>query len=130
MKKIRLLHTVKKDGEWFEPGSVLEFPAKDANELILGGHAEMHEDTPIPSIGDESDLTQFEQESILEKLGEIEGVNDDLALRLFHAGFETVQQVAEADAEDLVMIKGIGARSVEKIQDSAGDIFDDMVDDL
>jgi len=129
MRKIRLIHTVKRDGDWLDPGTVHDFEDKDANELILGGHAEMHEDAPIPSGDDAPALTQLERETILEALGEIDGVNDDLALSLFGAGFETVQQVAEADAEDLIAIKGIGATSVVKIQDSAEDIVDDAGDE-
>jgi len=44
---------------------------------------------------------------------------------LYEAGYKTVQQVAEADPEDLIRIKGIGKKNVEKIQDSAEELLEE-----
>ena len=60
---------------------------------------------------------------IAEELKMIDGVDEDLAYRLIEAGYVTVQSVAEAKPEDLIKIKGVGKRSVVKIQESADDLI-------
>lgn len=122
MKTLELLVPVKHNGTEYAPGDVIEIEDKDANRLVLNKSAQVYK-TPSSGSASEEEYEEVEVD-LIEELSRIDGVNEDLAERLVEAGYESIQEVAEADPEELILIKGIGKKSVEGIQDSAEDIFD------
>lgn len=124
--RVRLLTSVKDGSEWFAPGVVRDFSDADANRLIRLKAAESAS-IPAPSEeGNEDEIADDELQEYAADLMEIDGINDDLAYRLIEAGYKTVQSVAEADPSDLIEVKGIGKRSVGRIQESAEDLLDSV----
>lgn len=125
--RIRILRSVKDGSGWHEPGAIRDFEDKEAQRLIRLRAAESislpsddaSENTEMETIS----YSQEEMMEIAEELKMIDGVDEDLAYRLIEAGYVTVQSVAEAKPEDLIKIKGVGKRSVVKIQESADDLI-------
>jgi len=56
----------------------------------------------------ESKFKQMEEES-LGALKEIDGVNEDLAKAMYRLGFRALEEIAEASADELVPIDGVGS---------------------
>jgi transcription termination/antitermination protein NusA len=56
----------------------------------------------------ESKFKQMEEES-LGALREIDGVSEDLAKAMYRLGFRALEEIAEASAEELVPIEGVGS---------------------
>lgn len=121
---IRLLRSVKHDGVWHDPGARLPMDDRQARTLIRKKAAESMEDISSPE-----DIDEEEVSDAVEALMEIDGVNDELANRLIEAGFVTVEDVANADPDDLKKIKGIGKRTVVEIQESADDLVSSSDDE-
>ncbi|HEY6556869.1 MAG TPA: transcription termination factor NusA [Polyangiaceae bacterium] len=65
----------------------------------------------------ESKFKQMEEES-LGALREIDGVSEDLAKAMYRLGFRALEEIAEAGAEELVAIDGVG--SPERAQQLKG----------
>jgi len=117
--KLRTIVSIKKDGVWVRPDSVIEMEKGDeADRLIRLGAA-----TPVDSdIPMDNEPAPNEIEEMVTELSKIDGVNDDLAVRLVEAGFESIASVAEASPEELMAVKGIGKKNCETIQDSAEEL--------
>jgi len=115
---IQLNRPVKIGGAWKQPGSTLELEDGEAKRLVVLKAAVQVEPSENVSIDDDI-------EDALEELEGIESVSTELAELLHQAGYKTIQQVAEAEPEDLIRLKGIGPRSVETIQDSAQELLED-----
>lgn len=134
--RIRLLNTVIDGSGEHAPGAIRDFPDDEANRLIMLRAAEPLSST-VPSSSPSDDAYSSEDEEyteeelieMAEKLKEIDGVNEEIAYRLIEAGFHDIQSVAEANRDDLIVIKGIGKRSVGKIQESAEDLMDSTDED-
>ncbi len=56
----------------------------------------------------------------------LEGLSDVLAKKLIEMGFETVQLLAAAKAEDLMEIEGIGPKKAEKLIASAREFLEEL----
>ncbi|MBX3127022.1 MAG: transcription termination/antitermination protein NusA [Polyangiaceae bacterium] len=56
----------------------------------------------------ESKFRQMEEES-LQALRDIDGVDEDLARAMYRLGFRALEEIAEASAEELVPIAGVGS---------------------
>jgi len=134
--RIRLLNTVIDGSGEHAPGAIRDFPDDEANRLIMLRAAEPLSST-VPSSSPSDDIYSSEDEEyteeelieMAEKLKEIDGVNEEIAYRLIEAGFHDIQSVAEANRDDLIVIKGIGKRNVGKIQESAEDLMDSTDED-
>jgi len=118
--KIQLTKSVKISGSWRNPGSVVEIDNKEANRLLVLKACIELSDVLVADLP-----TDEEVEDSFNELETIDGVSTELAEMLYEAGYKTVQQVAEADPEDLIRIKGIGKKNVEKIQDSAEELLEE-----
>src|SRR6187549_1571766 len=66
----------------------------------------------------ESKFKQMEDEALV-VLKEIDGVSDDLAKAMYRLGFRALEEIAEADAAELVSIQGVGAENADKIRAAA-----------
>lgn len=123
--KIQLTRSCKIEGVWRNPGSIVEIADKDASRLLTLKAAER-----LVEITTEDDVvTDDESAEAIEDLAQIDGVSSELAEILYEAGYKTIQQVAEAEPEDLIRLKGVGKKSVEKIQDSAEELLELSEDD-
>ena len=119
--KIQLKRSCKIEGVWRDPGSIVEIADQDANRLLTLKAAER-----LVEVTTEDDVvTDDESLEAIEELEKIDGVSSELAELLYEAGYKTIQQVAEAEPEDLIRLKGIGKKSVETIQDSAEELLED-----
>jgi len=118
--KIQLTKSVKISGSWRNPGFVTEIDNKEANRLLVLKACIELSDVLVADLP-----TDEEVEDSFNELETIDGVSTELAEMLYEAGYKTVQQVAEADPEDLIRIKGIGRKNVEKIQDSAEELLEE-----
>jgi nucleotide-binding universal stress UspA family protein len=125
-----LINTVIDGSGEHAPGAIRDFPDVEANRLIMLRAAEpLTSAVPSSSPSEEADSSGEEEYSeeelreMAEKLKEIDGVNEEIAYRLIEAGFRDIQSIAEANSNDLIVIKGIGKRNVGKIQESAEDIW-------
>lgn len=139
--RIRILKSVKDGSGWIQPGTIRDFVDSEARRLIRLRAAELLSDTPLPSdvtepdVPDESDesgieeYTDEELDALAEALCEIDGVDNDIAYRLIEAGYVDTASVADANPADLIKVKGIGNKSVVKIQESAEDLADSEDDD-
>lgn len=119
--KIQLTKSVKISGSWRNPGSVVEIDNNEANRLLVLKACIELSDVLIADLPTEEEIEDFFNELV-----GIDGVSEELAETLYEAGYKTVQQVAEADPGDLLRIKGIGKKNVEKIQDSAEELLEDI----
>lgn len=63
-----------------------------------------------------------------EPLVDIDGVGEDLAKKLFEAGFQSINAVAGASLDDLEAIDGIGASSSKRIRDHARELVNFVPD--
>ena len=124
--RIRLLKTVIDGSGEKKPGVVCDFDDKEARRLIRLRAAEEYIPPSTPSDDEVSEdgYTEEELRGMAGALCEINGVDDDIAYRLIEVGIVDVEAVANAELEDLIKIKGIGKRSVSKIQESAEDLVD------
>jgi len=115
---IQLTRSVKIGGEWKQPGSTIEVPDDDAKRLVvLKAATQIERSAEIH--------TDDELEESFNDLEGIDGVSAELARTLHEAGYKTIQQVAEAEPEDLIRLKGIGRKTVETIQDSAQELLEE-----
>jgi len=131
--RIMLLVSVKDGDGWHTPGSVIDLDSEEAKSLILRKMAEAIDEKVI-SVDKDSENSDVNEDSeelstedireLVEKLIEIDGVNEELAFRLVEAGFQSIESIAKAERDDLMKIKGIGSRNVNRIQNSAEDILD------
>lgn len=60
-----------------------------------------------------------EEEKVSVKLEELPGVGEKTLESLMEAGFKKVQDIADASADDLVKVKGIGQKKAEKLIEEA-----------
>ena len=118
--KIRTIHSIKLNGNWVIPGSCIEVDDDIARSLIRKNAAEVFE---IP----EFELPESNT-SIVETLCQLEEVNVELANRLIQAGYTSIKSIADAEPDDLKKVKGIGKKTVAKIQESADDILSEEDD--
>lgn len=72
---------------------------------------------------EEEYMSEEEYAEILKELKAIEGVNYSLAEKLVEAGFQSIEEVANASQEELVEVSGIGKKSVSKIINSAQELL-------
>ena len=129
--RVRVIRSVKVDGSWISPGTIREFENTEAQRLIRLRAVEMLEITssvPVNEIAedDSNDETYTDEELaiIAKDLCKIDGVTNDIAYRLIEYGYTDAMLVMEANATDLLKIKGIGNKNVNKIQESAEDVYD------
>ncbi len=66
----------------------------------------------------ETKFKQIEEEAI-SALQQIESVNEASAKAMYRLGFRALEELAEASAEELAAIPGIGADGAEKLKESA-----------
>lgn len=131
MIKVTLTRSAKINQIWRKPGDVVDFADDDgANRLIRLKAATLHVEPekkaveePKAPAGGSGGGSNVELDDEVELISSIEGVSDELASLLVKEGFNTIQKVAEANPDDLTNIRGIGNKSVEKIQDSAEEII-------
>jgi len=121
--KVQLTKPVKDGGEWKNPGTICDFEDGVARKLIRQHCATVLVSPPPSDVASGGDGDGTSDGEAIEKLCEIEGVNIDIASRLYEAGYKTVQDVEEARQKDLLTIKGIGRKNVSVIQESAGDLM-------
>ncbi|MCK4593388.1 transcription termination/antitermination protein NusA [bacterium] len=62
---------------------------------------------------------QEEQEDVVADLIELPGVGETTAMNLYEAGFDGVESVAAASIEELIVAKGVGAKTAEKLIENA-----------
>jgi len=72
---------------------------------------------------EEEYMSEEEYAEVLKELQEIEGVNRSLAEKLVEAGFQSIEEVANASQEELVEVSGIGKKSVKNIITSAQELL-------
>lgn len=135
--KLRLTKPVKLGEYWKDPGMTVKVDKKIAAEIVLNKAGEFTD--PDESIDTRtlknivkdgtSNGEEINRATIVSELCEIEGVSTEVAENLIDAGFLSVQDVAEANEEDLVKIKGIGKKSAPKIVESAEEIVEATSDD-
>lgn len=121
--RIRILKSVKHDSSWIEPGTIMDMEDKNARRLILNKAAEELTDSIVDENDDE--VSDNELKVIVDKLIEIDGVNNELAYRLVEAGYGDLESIANAEVKELVKIKGIGAKNAKIIIDSAEELLDE-----
>lgn len=124
--KIETIVAVQHNGTMFPPGSVMDLGEVEANRLIrLKAAVEVEQETDESSDEmQDHEAQKREYEKAIEELMPIDGINEDLADRLFDAGYKSVKDIAEADPDELQKVKGIGKKNCETIQDSADEILD------
>jgi N utilization substance protein A len=61
-------------------------------------------------------------EKMMELLQRLPGVGEVLAEEIVNLGFDSIQSLSEASAEELTSIKGVGPKKAEKIIISAGEL--------
>ena len=61
-------------------------------------------------------------------LTEISGIGSSVADDLADAGFETAEDVAEADVDDLAEVHGFGDARAENVKEAALDLFDESLE--
>lgn len=114
--RVKIMGLVIHDGVEYQPGTIADFEEDAAGRLVRLKAA-------VPVENEETnDLDVDDMADMAEQLCKIEGVNNEVAYNLIEAGFKTIQSVAEAVPEDLVSVKGIGKKSVKKIQESAEEL--------
>ncbi len=113
--QVKLKVSAKIDGAWKKPGSVVELDDVEASGMIGKKQAER---TGSPSVGSGAGA-----DDMIEDLISVDGIDDKLVGDLIDAGYTSIDKLSDARAEDLVAIRGIGAKTAEKIIDSAIDIF-------
>ncbi|GAF98383.1 unnamed protein product [marine sediment metagenome] len=120
--KVQLTKPVKDGKEWKNPGAICDF-AEDVARKLIRQHCATALVSPSSDVASGGDGDGATDGDAVEKLTQIEGVNPDIASRLFEAGYKTVQDVEEARQKDLLAIKGIGRKNVSVIQESASDLM-------
>lgn len=119
---VRLLNKIQNgDGE-FPAGSVLEIDDSEAKRLLKLKAAKCMEDDLDDEEIESEDQTK--KPEVLIGLKEIPGIKDEVIEALTGEGIYSVQELAEKDPEDLVIIKGIGAKTAERLIDAANEILD------
>lgn len=128
--KIALDKPVKLNSKWYNPPRTLKVELSIASDIILAkaGHFtdpdEAVDVSELENLKDTKSLTGSgnanpNRDSVVSALCDIEGISTDLAEKLIDAGFTSVNDVYNADAEALCVVKGIGEKLVKTIQESA-----------
>ena len=118
--QVKLLVSAKVGGEWKKPGAVVELLDDEARRLF---RLEAAQRPSVIEVGSSSDTyTREDVDDMIEKLIEVEGVDNKLVGDLIDAGFTDVELLMNAEVNDLCQIKGIGKRTAERIIDSAAEL--------
>lgn len=121
---VRLLNKiVNGDGE-FPSGSILEIDDTEAERLVKLKAAVEIEDVLTEEEEDEEDGQVGTGEPLI-SLTRIPGIKDELIDSLNDADIYSVQGLAEKEIDELVMIKGIGAKTAERLLDAANELLED-----
>lgn len=121
--QVKLLVSAKVDGEWKKPGAVVDLPDDEAKRMFRLNAAQRPSKVEV---GNNSDTyTREEVDGIIEKLIEVEGIDDKLVGDLIDAGYTDVELLMNAEVADLCAIKGIGKKTAEKIIQSAGELAEE-----
>lgn len=104
--KLKVLTSVKYNGDWFNTGSIFECDDKTADHFMNNNAAVSVE----PGTVDEN--------IAIENLCKLDGVNKKVAQILIDANMDTVEKVSTMEVKDLTSISGIAKKTAEKIYSS------------
>lgn len=132
--KIKLTKPVKLGEYWKDPGLVVKVDKDAAADIVTNKAGEFTD--PEEAIAEKDlksksqnsanpDSGNQERDSIISALCNIDGVSTEIAENLVDAGYDSIESIAEADEDELIEIKGIGKKSVERIIESATEIVED-----
>jgi len=133
--KIALDKPVKLNQTWYNPPRTIKVELSIASDIILAkaGHFTDPDESvdvdELENLQDTKSLTgngkdNQNRDSVVSSLCDIDGVSTDLAEKLVDAGFTSINDVYNAEPEDLMEIKGIGAKLVKAIQESAAELVE------
>ncbi len=119
--QLRSLVGVKNGGKWLPTGSVITVEKDEARKLIERGQAKPIDD------GNDIDPDIDPQGSAVEALCKLDGVNKKVAEVLIGAGYDSPDALrnAEIGVDELVEIKGIGAKVADRIIDALNEDGDE-----
>lgn len=122
---IKLNFSVKHNKIWYGKGASLgsDLITKDEARTLIRKRAAV--ELPQEASINFDEVDDKDNATILEQLSKINGINEDLALRLAEAGLLSVESIANTDPDTLIAIKGIGAKTALEIQESASEILNE-----
>lgn len=131
--KLRLTKQAKIGGRWYQSGSVVKVDKAITSDLVLNDGADFTDpdeaftvDKSVRPVNPANpDSRRKDRDTIVAELCDIDGVSTDIAENLVDAGYTTINDVYNAEPEDLVKIKGIGNKSAPQIIESAGELVEE-----
>lgn len=121
---VRLLNKIQNgDGE-FPAGSVLEIDDAEATRLVKLKAAISLEDDDDDEEFEVHQLEDSDEEPIT-GLKEIPGIKEETIESLNDEGIYSVQDLAEKRVEDLILIKGIGVKTAERLIEAAEELLEE-----
>lgn len=112
MEQIRVIERVLIAGKMRDEGEVVSLYPWQARRLEQSGHAERVNERV------EQGAKDAEEASAADELTQTFG--EDLALTLKDAGYESVEQVRDADGDELLAVNGIGQATLRKVRKHDG----------
>jgi DNA-directed RNA polymerase alpha subunit len=136
--KIKLTGPVKIGKNWYDSGRVVKVNRSDAADIILNHVGEFTDpedsfvkddlkDLRINPSNPDANKRQKLREEIISELCNVDGISTEIAENLIDSGFTSINDVFNAEEEELIKIKGIGKKSAPKIIESAGDLAEEEV---
>lgn len=119
---VKLKVSAKVDGEWKNPGSLVELPADEAKRMFRLKAADRPSQVDLPA--NSNTYSAEEMDEMISALTEIDGISEKLVGDVIEAGYITVKSIAEASDADLVAIKGIGQSTALRMIESAEGLSD------
>ena len=107
----------KEEGEPKKPKETVEVTGAPAEEVKPETEykKEPEPEGEQPAAGEEPAPAPTTKEGIIEAYTKIDGIDTNLAAKLFEAGYGTLDELKEAEVDDLILIEGIDPEIAKKI---------------